>query len=163
MDSSFESQKNEAEIYIKKILVPIDGSSNSMRAAKYAIEVAKFQNAQIVCVYVIAQLPYEYVQEVSSIYGSAGEQYFENMKNKSSIWFNKIIEIAEQAGVPNIQTDIIVDVLSIADAIIYYAKDKSVDLIVIGATGKTGIERFLLGSVASNVSKHAHCPVMVVR
>jgi len=163
LNSLPESQKNEAKICINKILVPIDGSSNSMRAAKYAIEVAKLQNAQIICVYVIAQLPYDYVHEVPSISGPAVEQYFENMKEKSSAWFNTIIEMAEQADVHNIQTDIVVDVLSIADAILYYAKDKSIDLIVIGATGKNSIERFLLGSVANNVLKHAHCPVMVAR
>ncbi|HEY6534445.1 MAG TPA: universal stress protein [Candidatus Nitrosocosmicus sp.] len=71
--------------------------------------------------------------------------------------------MAGHEGVSNTQTDILVNVLSIAEAILYYAKDKAIDLIVIGATGKTKIEKFLLGSVVNNVLKHAHCPVMVAR
>ena len=63
----------------------------------------------------------------------------------------------------NLKTDILVNVLSITDAIINYAIDNSIDLIVIGAIGRTDIDRFLLGSVANNVVKHAYCPVIVVR
>ncbi len=61
-----KTQKNDealqivGDIQLKKILVPIDGSRYSMKAAKYAIEVAKLQKAQIVCIYVIAKLSYGY-------------------------------------------------------------------------------------------------------
>lgn len=50
----------EDEVQIKKILVPLDGSSCSIRAAKYAIEVARLQKAQIFCVHVINKIPYSY-------------------------------------------------------------------------------------------------------
>ena len=45
---------SEEEINIKKILVPIDGSDTSLKAAKYAIKVAKCEKAQIICIHVIA-------------------------------------------------------------------------------------------------------------
>jgi nucleotide-binding universal stress UspA family protein len=156
-------EKKEEEIHIKKILVPIDGSGNSLRSARYAIEVAKLQKAQIICIHVIAKLPYDYVHEGPAIAGPAVEVFFENMKNQSQVWFNQIIKMAENDGISNIKTDILVNVLSITDAIINYAIDNSIDLIVIGATGRTGIDRFLLGSVANNIVKHAYCPVIVVR
>jgi nucleotide-binding universal stress UspA family protein len=128
-----------------------------MKAAKYAIEVAKLQKAQIACIYVIAKLSYGY-----EYYGSLFEEYFEDIKNQSRSWFNQINKMAENAGL-NIETDILINVLSITDAIISYASNNSIDLIVIGTKGRTGIDRFLLGSVASGVVKHAHCPVFIVR
>ena len=49
----------EDEVQIKKILVPLDGSNCSFRAAKYAIEVARLQNAQVYCVHAINAMPKE--------------------------------------------------------------------------------------------------------
>lgn len=63
----------------------------------------------------------------------------------------------------NISTEIVADVSSIADAIINYAANNSTDIIVRGTKGKTGLKRFLIGSVADGVVRHAHCPVLVVR
>ena len=52
---------------------------------------------------------------------------------------------------------------SIPEEIIDYAKKNNVDLIVVGTMGMTGVAKFLLGSVASNVVAHAQCPVLAVR
>jgi nucleotide-binding universal stress UspA family protein len=159
-----KTQKNDealqivGDIQLKKILVPIDGSRYSMKAAKYAIEVAKLQKAQIVCIYVIAKLSYGYEYA-----GSLFDEYLEDIKNKSQSWFNQINKMAENNGLKNIETDILINVLSITDAIISYASNNSTDLIVIGTKGRTGIDRFLLGSVASGVVKHSHCQVFIVR
>jgi nucleotide-binding universal stress UspA family protein len=46
--------------------------------------------------------------------------------------------------------------------IIQEAKEKEIDLIVMGTHGKSGIKRVLMGSVAQNVIGHAPCPVLVV-
>lgn len=61
------------------------------------------------------------------------------------------------------RTDIFTDVESITGAIIDYASDKSIDLVIIGTKGRTGLKRLLLGSVAQGVVQHAHCPVLLVR
>jgi nucleotide-binding universal stress UspA family protein len=151
--------QEQKEVSIKRILVPIDGSNCSMRAAKYAIEVARFQKAQILCIHVIASLPYGYGADV----GSAIEQYFEDVTNQARSWFNKVIEIAKNEGINDVKTDIFMDVKSVTDAIIDYASNENIDLIVIGTKGRTGLQRFLLGSVANGVVQHAHCPVMLVR
>jgi nucleotide-binding universal stress UspA family protein len=57
-----------------------------------------------------------------------------------------------------ITTDIVADVSSIADA-----ANNNTDLIVMGTKGRTGLKRFLIGSVADGVVRHSHCPVLVVR
>ena len=61
------------------------------------------------------------------------------------------------------KTDLITNASSAAEGILNYAKEADADLIIIGTKGMTGIEKFLMGSVASKVISHAHCPVLAVR
>jgi nucleotide-binding universal stress UspA family protein len=51
----------------------------------------------------------------------------------------------------------------VENAIIKYAENENVDLIVMGSKGRSGFKRTLLGSVASAVLSYARCPVLVVR
>lgn len=50
-----------------------------------------------------------------------------------------------------------------ADAIIQFAQERDVDLIVMGTHGRSGLQHVLLGSVAEKVVRHAPCPVLTVR
>jgi len=50
-----------------------------------------------------------------------------------------------------------------APAIVNYAKDKEIDLIVLGTQGRSGVAQLLLGSVAERVVRTARCPVLTVR
>jgi nucleotide-binding universal stress UspA family protein len=49
------------------------------------------------------------------------------------------------------------------EAILKEADDKGIDLIVIASLGRSGIARFLVGSVARNVLKGAKCPVLLTK
>lgn len=152
------------EVRIKRILVPLDGSNYSFRAAKYAIEVARLQKAQIFCVHVINKIPYAY-----NLPGSSIEEYFENAKDEAQCWFNQVINIAKRkvadknSNILDIKTDIFRGLYSVTDAIINYATKNKIDLIMMGTKGRTGLKRFLLGSVAQGVAQHAHCSVLLVR
>ena len=158
-DASQAKKENEKEeVKIKRILVPIDGSNCSVRAAKYAIEVATLQKAQIFCIHVIASLPYGY-----GVAGSAIDEYFEDAEKQAQSWFNSIIEMAKKKDINDVKADIFTDAKSITGAIIDYASSKSIDLVIIGTKGRTGLKRLLLGSVAHGIVQHAHCPVLLVR
>jgi nucleotide-binding universal stress UspA family protein len=62
-----------------------------------------------------------------------------------------------------VKTDALVDVKSVSESILNYSASGDIDLIVIGTQGRTGLKRFLMGSVANAVIQHAHCPVLLVR
>jgi nucleotide-binding universal stress UspA family protein len=49
------------------------------------------------------------------------------------------------------------------EAIVAAAESEKADIIVVGSHGRSGVSRFLIGSVSDYVVRHAHCPVMVVR
>ena len=57
----------------------------------------------------------------------------------------------------------VVAALSPSDAILDYARDKMVDVVVIGTHGRHGLSRLVMGSVAERVVRNAPCPVLTVR
>jgi len=147
-----------SEIPLRRILVPLDGSDFSFRAAEYAIKLAKMSRAEIVCVHAIINLPYD--QFASG--GLAVTQYIDASKSMAGQWYEQVKADATKQDV-KVTGETILDVASPADSIVNYAERQNADLIVIGTKGKTGLKRFLLGSVASGVVTHAKCPVLVVR
>jgi len=146
------------EIPLRTILVPLDGSDFSFKAAKYAIKIAAMSKAELVCVHAIINLPYDQF----AAGGVAVAQYLNESKRLADTWYERVKTDASKQGV-KATGETILDVASPADSIINYAEKKGVDLIVIGTKGRTGLKRFLLGSVASGVVAHAKCPVLVVR
>ena len=90
-------------------------------------------------------------------------QNHEEIKDKVESWFDKVRDMAKAEDVADVKTEIFIDVKSVIESIIDYASRKNIDLIVIGTRGRTGLKRFLMGSVANGVVQHAHCPVLLVR
>jgi len=150
---------SNCSIQIRRILVPIDGSKCSLNAARYAVKLAKDENAQLFCIHVIGGLPYGYVRAPPNVI----DQYFKDLQEKAQSWFKEVKDMAKNENVTELKTEIFTDVKSIIESIIDYATSKEVDLIVIGTKGRTGLKRFLTGSVANGVIQHAHCSVMIIR
>ncbi len=71
--------------------------------------------------------------------------------------------IANELRSTGFKADTVVEVGDIRERIIDYAAEWGADLIVVGSHGRNGVERFLLGSVAEFVARHAACSVEIVR
>ncbi|MEM2856411.1 MAG: universal stress protein [Candidatus Nitrosocaldaceae archaeon] len=140
---------------IKKILVPVDGSKSSFEAARYALNVAKLNNAKITLLYVsiIPQFP-RYFESL--------ERYEAEIRREASEWFNTIKRFEEAKDV-EIEEVVNTTALSIVEGIVQVAEEGKYDLIIISPRGKSMIKRLLLGSVTSGVVTYATCPVLVVR
>ncbi|MBW9219893.1 universal stress protein [Methanothermococcus sp. SCGC AD-155-N22] len=139
----------------KKILIPTDNSKVSIEAARHGLEIAKLMKSKVYVIYVVDIMPFV---------GLPTEGFWEAMREvleeEGKEAFKKIETIAEEIGV-SITTEILEG--SPAKEIVEYAERKGVDLIVMGTSGKSGIDRLLLGSVAEKVSKKAQCPVLLVK
>jgi nucleotide-binding universal stress UspA family protein len=156
-----------------KILVLVDGSQPSINAADRAIALAKKEkdNPQLlIALYVVfSRVGYAYSPE--GVFGMDGlttpnamKEILENAKKEAQQWFDKIKEkINMDNNNIQLQPEVVVTATSIVSAIVEYAKNKDVDLIVIGTRGRSGFKKLLLGSVASGVVTNAACPVMVVK
>jgi nucleotide-binding universal stress UspA family protein len=74
----------------------------------------------------------------------------------------KIYTQRDTEDIVRFKTEIIAS-LRIADAIVSYAKDNHIDLIIVGPRGRSKLKSLVLGSVTSDVVRRAHCPVLTVR
>ena len=152
-----------------RVLVPIDGSEPSMNAAYHGIMMLRNKkdgdNSELIIVHVI----HSEISHVYSTYSFGGlisqssiEEIIERAKRDIQTWFDKVQEEANKKGV-RARTEIIVNPRSIVGAILDYAENEDVDLIVLGSRGLSGFKKLLLGSTASGVVTYAHCPVLVVK
>ena len=144
-----------------KILVTIDElmTSSTDRVVDYAINIAKDYDAQLVILHVI--------RADTNLHSVNPPSHIIEMRKQAQAYFVKITEkIHEQDSNKEnslrIRTEIIASV-RIADAIVSYAKDKHIDLIIIGIRGMSKLKSMLVGSVASDVVRYAHCPVLSVK
>jgi nucleotide-binding universal stress UspA family protein len=62
-----------------------------------------------------------------------------------------------------LQTELINSQRPVDYVLLEYVEKENIDLIIVGTRGRSGFKKLLLGSVASEVVKYAHCPVMVIK
>ena len=135
----------------ERILVAVDGSIYSDYAIDQAISMGSICNSEIFLVTVIDLYPEQM---------SAAPALMEKMSQEARDLLDRAKAKVEQA---KIKCETIVHMGGQPhEFIIKEAKEKDVDLIIIGTHGKTGIKRMLIGSVAQKVVGYAPCPVMVV-
>jgi nucleotide-binding universal stress UspA family protein len=135
----------------ERILVAVDGSDFSMAAVDQAISLGGICNSQIFVISVVALYP-EQMEVAPNLVETMSEEVRQHL--------DKAKEKVDKAG---ISSETIVRIGGKPhEFIVQEAKDKNIDLILMGTHGRTGLKRVLLGSVAQNVIAHAPCPVMVV-
>lgn len=148
-----------------RILVCVDGSESSIKAAGHAIEIAKKHDAQLIALNVIvSQLGYAYSSGAFGLAGTPGamNDLLNKAKQEAKKWFDEVEKNASAQGV-KVKAEIVASPTSVVPAIVDYAEKNKVDLIVTGTKGRSGFTKLLLGSVASGVVTYASCPVMVVK
>lgn len=145
-----------SKIY-RNIMVATDGSEFVRRAVSAAIEIAKLSEAKLYAVHVIAN------DEFSRTYPKDTElemtflDYFRTEGKEATAY----VETSGRAE--NVEVESVILEGSPSREIVDFAEKNDIDLIVMGTLGKTGIRRFLLGSVAENVVRHSRKAVLVVR
>ena len=146
----------------KKILLPTDGSEHANKAAKQAIWIASTSGAELIALNVI---------ETSSLVGLPAEDLIvrikEMLKEEGRKSLEKIADILKETEIRDecqkeVKLTASTEEGSPSDVIIKTVKEEDIDLIVMGTSGKHGLDRFLLGSVTENVVRSAPCPVLVV-
>lgn len=145
----------------KNILVPIDGSALSRKAARLAVRLAKEQNAKVVGFYVAP--PYQpkvYADYVPSDFITPA-QYATRAKKAAAQRLDYIRKTAQEAGVPCTTQHAMSDFPYME--IVKAAKRNRCDLIFMASHGRRGISKLLLGSETSKVLAHTTLPVLVSR
>jgi len=131
---------------VQRILTPTDGSDPSVRAIEQAVEIAKPLDATIHALSVIPEMTRG---------AKAQEEWDERVSNALA----KAREIVEREG---IEYEDAKRSGPVASEIVDYAAEHDVDLIVMGTHGRSGLHRFLVGSVTQRTIETSPIPVVTV-
>ena len=141
----------------QNILVPFDLSTQSTRAFKVALDIAKNYNSKITLLTCLEGDAWQH-----KFYDSrADAELLKKQKKVTEKYVEKLESLADKNKV-TVKSQIIKS-KSVVNDIVTFAKSRKHDLIVIGSHGRTGFDKVLLGSVANGVSQKTSCPVLIVK
>jgi nucleotide-binding universal stress UspA family protein len=145
---------------LKRILVPIDFSDESLRALDYAVELAQPFGATLTVLFALERIQFV---EMGHVYGAPVSplKLIEEQRRSARAELAQLAERLASARATEVRT--LLREGTPHRVIVDAAKRPGADLIVMGTHGRTGMSRLLLGSVTELVIRHAHCPVLTVR
>ncbi|MBN1977897.1 MAG: universal stress protein [Anaerolineae bacterium] len=138
------------------ILIPTDGSDNSVHAGRLAIEMAGLHHSQVTLVYVVDSAT---VDEIAAATAKTSAAISRELEIQGRRYLDYLLRLA---GASNVQAEQMILHGTPYREIAELARERDVDLIVIGRVGCRGARCALVGSVAERVIEYAQCPVLVV-
>jgi nucleotide-binding universal stress UspA family protein len=159
-----EPSSQTSKTLFKKILVALDGSESSQRAAQAALELAEKLKTDLVVLHAIVPPTSYYHSTIASPVGISLpapsqheiDAYYAYARKVAVGIVGETEAKAKKLGI-HVKTETPEAVSSIVET------KENVDLIVVGTRGLGGFKKLLLGSVSSGLVSHAHCPVLVIR
>jgi nucleotide-binding universal stress UspA family protein len=149
-------------IAIKHVLVATDFSPASETALAYGRAFARTFGGRLHVLHVVENVYYTYaLAGEGAIAPMIPGDLQREVESAARIELDRVVgedDRRELRAVP-----VVVMGNSVAVEIVSYAKDKSVDVIVIGTHGRGALSHLLMGSVAEKVVRTAPCPVLTVR
>lgn len=141
----------------QRILVGVDGSEQARHAFDKALAVAKRNNAKVIVAHVIENRLYGNLG-----YSLSAPELIQQETDRSKELLNDYATYAKQQGCDTVET-----VLAFGSAKVLMGSDlpneHKIDLIMVGQSGLSAVEKFMIGSVSDYVIRHAPCDVLVIR
>jgi len=145
----------------KKIIVAIDGSPQSDKAAEEAVRLASISGAKIKSkLYAVMVLPNMKTPSFTDFFPDKPATEMPGWQEKRDRLFYVVEKVAAEAAV---DLESMVMYGDPAEELMLLAEEENCDVIVVGSSGKGRMKRSLLGSVSTQISLHAHCSVYIVR
>lgn len=142
--------------HIKEILVPVDGSENSVRAARFGMEMASAMGIGVRLFYVFPAASVEIIgmagmsrADIDQAAQAAAQRAFD--QTREALGSDMIDKVEQETSIGDP-----------AEEIIRYTEDDHAVLVVIGRRGLTRMKSLMLGSVSDKVLRHAKSPVTVI-
>ena len=143
-----------------KILVPTDFSEYSDKALKQALDIAKQYNAKVFLLHVIHSELHQCVVDYC-LSQEQMDQLQNQMTSGAQASLDQQLAKFAQSKEVEVTTDVKLGIPY--EAILKEEQEKGIDLIVIASLGRSGIAKYIIGSVARNVLKGAKCPVLLTK
>jgi nucleotide-binding universal stress UspA family protein len=145
------------EARYRKIVVPLDGSGWSERAIPHAVDLARSNNAELILLHVFRSPASEYTDQISL---AGQEEQIQQMREQMKQYL-----VGRRSELRNEQIHVrahIIEGSSPAHLICDFVNQENVDLVVMSTHGRSGLSRFIFGSVANKVMQCVTIPVLLI-
>jgi nucleotide-binding universal stress UspA family protein len=140
----------------KKILVCLDGSPLAEAALPHAQILASDEEAEVILLRVSVNPAAEFSFSDPAI----ANKFIQDMEAETLHYLQSVRSRLQKAG---FRTSFLIRQGTVAETILQTASETKTDVIVMSTHGRSGIQRWLLGSVADRIVTHSNIPVMLIR
>ncbi len=142
-----------------KVLVCLDGSNLSEQMLPYATEIGRRFGSKVILLQVL-QIP----SALAAASAQGAENVIEEELRRLAFEAHQYLDgVAAQVKAKGPEVEVVVIEGSPGDAIVEYAKQNSIDLIVVAAHGRNNLGRLVFGSVADHVMRNTTTPVLSMK
>ena len=152
-----EQGKTDGEAPLKKVIVPLDGSPLAEKVLPYVVDLGKKMRLEVVFQRAYALPPAISADE----YGTYSEELFNQLEAEAKDYLTEKIKEVEQDGLKNVSS--VVDLGYGAEEITSLARKTPDNFIAMCTHGRSGVTRWVLGSVTERVVRHSGDPVLIIR
>ena len=146
----------------RKILAPVDGSEVAECVLPHLESIVKGCGVQnVIFLRVVEPFRLSYGGEYGSFSSEDISRIDSESKATAKRYLNQLVSKTKYAGV-NVQSEVLLN-RQVADVIADYATKNEVDLVIISTHGRSGVSRWILGSVADRIFRSTCVPVLMVR
>lgn len=157
---STKESKSEGETALRSIVVPLDGSELAEGVLSPVLEIAKALDLEIM-LFRAFEIPYGLYAAAGGYYAINFDKYVAEVKDEVNSYLEKQTEALKRLGVEKISY-ISAEGFA-ADQIILFARSTADNLVAMCSHGRSGLKRWVLGSVTETVVRYSGDPVLVIR
>ena len=142
----------------KKIVVPLDGSGWAKRAVPHAVDIARANDSELILLHIFRPPAAEFIPEIAL---AGQDEQIQQMREQVKQY---LIGLRQELRDENLTVRThLIEGAGVAHLICEFVNNEGIDLIVMSTHGRTGISRFLFGSVAYQVMQCANVPVLLIK
>ena len=149
--------KTDGEAALKTVIVPLDGSTIAEQALPHVVALAARMQLQVVLIRAYALPPTVSPED----YGYYSAEILDHLESEARDYLQKKANEIKQKGVANVTS--VVNTGYGAEEIITLGRNTPDNFIAMSTHGRSGIQRWVLGSVTDRVVRHSGDPVLIVR
>jgi nucleotide-binding universal stress UspA family protein len=152
-----EQGKTEGEAALTRVIVPLDGSPLAEKVLPYVVDLGKKMRLEVILVRAYALPPAVTGDE----YATYSQELFDQLETEAKDYLAEKIKEVEQQGLGHVSS--VVDLGYGAEEITALARKTPDNFIAMSTHGRSGVTRWVLGSVTERVVRHSGDPVLIIR
>jgi nucleotide-binding universal stress UspA family protein len=148
---------------VSRVLITLDGSELSEKALKPGFEVARRFDASVTLLGVESggEINHSFISELDSVEHGLGEKVRDEFYHRTEMYLQRTAQKFQPESDQKIQ--IVPKIGPVAESILNYIESAGVDLVVMSTHGRTGLRRWVYGSITEKVLHRARCALMIIR